>query len=473
MTYNGYTDFSDFFIINHIDLPFGSFKTSTQSNDTHDGVFFFKVSRGSYSLKIEATMISDESNNYRTIEQMRQEVLKRLQTKEIKPLTFSTMFDRYFNAIPSGEGMLSIVNPEVGKIELTFLIPDGVAHGQTVRAFPAYRNSQGTLEVAVDNMGTESTPVSYRCVNSASNTFLGVVSEYGAIQVGYEGTEEIDETAKMLIYSRSSNEDFATWQKGGFTTESYSADGTMGYTYVNGKKWLVPLSYGNNNAGKPFYGASITKKIPENGATDFIFETKVWFQPGTLDQKGLMQVIISTSTGRMIGFSLDKGTYGQITKVRLHNGETTGNMDVDLGANEYFMENAGTIRIERDGKKITFKFFNKVITYYVHYDDSEMFTDITLFNGRTTSAVFTRQYWDWVRFTKVIDSSNDASAIFSEGSTLYLDGATGRVYQDDIPIPDVDGSKWFLVPPGQTKIQFYHGSKVDPQITAEIREAYL
>ena len=66
---------------------------------------------------------------------------------------------------------------------------------------------------------------------------------------------------------------------------------------------------------------------------------------------------------------------------------------------------------------------------------------------------------------------------YSEGCVVKVDGESTKVYVNDVESPgdEVLGSKYFLAPPGETKVRFYYSefSTPAPTIKAYIREAYL
>lgn len=66
---------------------------------------------------------------------------------------------------------------------------------------------------------------------------------------------------------------------------------------------------------------------------------------------------------------------------------------------------------------------------------------------------------------------------YRAGSKVSIEGSAAKVYVDGIPSLDdeVLGSKYFKVPPGETKVRFYYSSfsSPAPTITARIREAYI
>ena len=87
-------------------------------------------------------------------------------------------------------------------------------------------------------------------------------------------------------------------------------------------------------------------------------------------------------------------------------------------------------------------------------------------------------YFGYLYFQKDnVEYLKDIPNRYPEDSVVYVDGEAGKVYVDGIPSQqdEVKGSKYFKVPPGETKVQFYYSDFSDPPPTVEarIREAFL
>lgn len=494
MTYNGYTDFSDFFVINHIDLPFGSFKTSTQSNDTLDGTSFFKVSRGSYNLKIEATMISDESNNYRTIEQMRQEVLKRLQTKDIKPLTFSTMSDRYFNAIPSGEGMLSIVNPEVGKIELTFLIPEGLAHMINNRKQPFITDSDGVLVAKLLNRGTEWADVDFTITHNHENGYIGIVSEYGVIQLGKVDEADIETAYKQVILSRNTT-NYSSWTKPTTWYENPQKDisGTLNVTSDFGT-WLGPLSNLNPSTTKGYYGAA-RELVFDTPVTNLYMWARLWFETGIMGQTGVITLAFVAEDNTVLATMdiIKNDKVGNSANVIF--GTPAGHIKTIPFTPSYWakdnpygsegrLKNQNMFDMKIENGNARFFWYGGYYTFPIpaaHKD--KKIKRIQYFEGQfkgrnSGKQLVTRM---GIRDIIVADMKNayqkDIVNRFEEGSVVFVDGVDKKAYYNGMLRLDdeIKGSKYFKIPPGETEVHIAYSDFSDPPPTveAEIHEVFL
>ena len=90
----------------------------------------------------------------------------------------------------------------------------------------------------------------------------------------------------------------------------------------------------------------------------------------------------------------------------------------------------------------------------------------------------TRNYLRNLIFQKMaVDKWKDIPNRYAAGDVITIDGAATKVYRNGMNITgdEITGSKYFLAPPGETKIQFSFSdfSNPKPTVKAKIREAYL
>ena len=84
----------------------------------------------------------------------------------------------------------------------------------------------------------------------------------------------------------------------------------------------------------------------------------------------------------------------------------------------------------------------------------------------------------FVRFmSHSVEAWRDVPNRYKAGTVIKVDGHSGKIYVDGVASmgDEVKGTKYFLAPPGKTKIQFGHSdfSNPPPTFKAYIREAYL
>ena len=157
------------------------------------GAEFNYTTHKSKMIPMPFCILEDMESKYDKLEHI-------LNVDEPKPLIFENMPDRIFYAVPTGDldfDEISILG--VGTI--TWLIPDGLAHSTTEKEFMATINDDGIMETTIVNNGTESVPISYEITHNHENGYIGIVSEYGAMQFGQisERDEEVKQKYKRCF----------------------------------------------------------------------------------------------------------------------------------------------------------------------------------------------------------------------------------------------------------------------------------
>ncbi|MGM0183436.1 hypothetical protein IGK74_002401 [Enterococcus sp. AZ150] len=401
-------------------------------------------------------------------------------------LTFSFFEDRYWNARVEGQTSFKRDFEDINKIyvQIRFVIPDGVAHASFKRKYPAAINENGALEAVIYNNGTTAVPIDYYINHRHENGFVGAVSQYGAIQVGNE--QETDKgilPSKTIIDVKASDKTLDALPSGGgtFTQNEFGTDGAWEHMQ-NGNRHFIKLNQANT--GKlisTWHGASKRMNLLDSngdGLSDFTVDLRVFFLNSNAQQKGLMQFLLVDGTGtKKVGFSLDKGLSGNNAKLRLHTGELEGFIDFDTGANDLVDYDHGQVMIEKTGNTLTFRFANRTVRYVVQSIEKTKFTSINLLSATLgKSDAMPRLCWERLKVIKhYTDKNADIPNRFAEGSQVFIEGKTSKVYYNGVQIPDANGSKYFKAPPGETKVEFYYSdfSTPIPEITCEIEEAWL
>ncbi|MFV5772460.1 phage tail family protein, partial [Pediococcus acidilactici] len=83
---------------------------------------------------------------------------------------------------PKGDIELKGISDWYDETTIEFFIPDGLAHTETVKEFEFTKNEQGVLEAEIINEGSEEVAVNYEIKFKKESGFIGIVSEYGAMQ---------------------------------------------------------------------------------------------------------------------------------------------------------------------------------------------------------------------------------------------------------------------------------------------------
>lgn len=456
-------------------------KNTTQTVGNRDGAAL------QYSAFEESTITIDyEINNYisRDLSEFRRNMSGILGRKELQKLIFSDEPDKFYEAIIDGAQTL---DEEFLKSAgtLTFLIPDGLAHSAVEKTFPAAINNDGIMEAAIVNNGTAEVPISYEITHNHENGYIGIVSEYGAMQYGYvdELDKEIRAKSQVLVNYKTAADYDAMTNGQGILTDNFPKNGTFKTVSLAGKQWLA---LDNVGSGSSWHGASKMVTIPNDssgnaGASSFLAQTKVYYATGRVDQTGLLQFVVGDENGQLLAsIHIFKATYANNTATAV----------LRVGSNEFkrisytptdqniTSRDKGQMFIKKTGELFQFYFGGTVYPIRVPELATKKGLTLTIFLGQigTYTSLLTRMYFDYLIFQKNnVNYWYDIPNRYRNGSVLYIDGETTKAFLDGVKTEEITGSNYFLAPPGETKVQFYYSdfSTPPPTIEARIREAYL
>lgn len=434
-------------------------------------------------IEMPFSIEGDIESNYNMLEKI-------LNTGSPKPLIFGCTPKKMYYAVPSGTLNIEEVL-YYGEGTITWIIPDGVAHSTVEKNFQAAVNEDGVLEATIINNGTEEVPVSYNITHNHENGFLGIVSEYGVIQLGkIDEVDAVPAQKSEVLFRCESAEEFLsefTVGEGIFDKNyDYGRNGTWGSVSLEGKKWLC---LDNVGMGSSWHGAIMKKDIPADssgvtGAKNFTCQYTMWFETGKVPQTGAIEVVIGDSAGKQLASMhiVKSSTNSNICNAKFQVGSVEkGKVQYEPGYWSYTAK-GGVIKIKKSGDTFEFHFAGKKYSYRdSSLKDKEAYSvsiSAIQYSSRGKANLVTHMYFGDLYFQKDnVDYLKDIPNRYPEKSVVYIDGQTTKVYTDGIPSQqdEVKGSKYFKVPPGETKIQFYHSDFSDPPPTVEarIREAYL
>ena len=457
------------------------------TSGTRKGSEFAYTTYKSKTIPMPFTMTDD-------LEEKHDKLMEILNVSEPKSLVFESVPDRVFYAIPSGDLDFSEEGP-LGEGTITWIIPDGVAHATTEKSFQAEANDSGDLEVTVVNNGTEAVPVDYEITHNHENGYIGIVSEYGAIQLGkaqevdgesYQQNETWIDGIQTLV---SAPDDHGT----NYMHPDHDMGGTLDYMEEEGA--LVIGSMGTGQPGK-WCGGMRTIPVPEDsegeaGAKNFWCYLNWYFQTGLLGQTGEQSIAFLTEDNKVIcGYSLYKSDMSGNTAALEFwlNGKVIESKLFTPSGNQYenpFNGPRGNQDITKEGDKVRF-YWNGI---YIPRSDPEIEDMVctkiqvafTQYYGRNLNPwgqYVTRNYLRNLIFQKMaVDKWKDVPNRYAAGDVVTIDGATTKIYRNGMNITgdEVTGAKYFSAPPGETKIQFSFSdfSTPKPTVKAKIREAYL
>lgn len=443
----------------------------------------FKKMKYKYKMnKMPFLMHGDIENKYDMLSKI-------LNVKEPKTLLFGNEPGKMYYAITTGDFNFKEVNEKTGSGTITWLIPDGLAHSISEKEFAAEVNENGVMEATIVNEGTESVPVDYEIIHNHENGYIGIVSEYGAMQFGQisERDEEVKQKSEVLIDYTDGQEIYDALTKGGVYISPYLNNGAFRVNTVNGVKYLE-IDSNNVGSGSYWHGAGGYKKIPADanghvGAKNFKASAKVWFQGTAARQQGAIDFCISNGSDIIASFQIWDGQTGtHQSYVDMFIGKTlkkryTYNAD----ASGWSSRNDGQIYIQKSGELFTFGFGTERYQFREPSMKDVEAEQINVFLSLASGDAYWQMTWaciEKIAFrTDSVDYNYDIPNRYPSGTIVTINGEEGRIYVDGVPHmeDEITGTQYFLAPPGETTVQFTYSdfSEPAPTIKARIREAYL
>ncbi|MDU2007324.1 MAG: phage tail family protein [Lachnospiraceae bacterium] len=416
---------------------------------------------------------------------------KALKVDEPKKLVFGNVPNKCFYAIPSGTLEFSEETEFLGEGTITWLIPDGVAYSTAEFDFYGVQQS-GYQTITIQNNGTEWADVDYEITHKHENGFIGLVSQYGVIQLGKQ--EEADgenyEASEELFngYSQFQDDHGTSYQNPENTTQ-----GTLEVRDVAG--YSVMALKGGQATNGHWNGGMKTLTIPADsegrrGAKNFYCYTQHWFETGLMGQTGAQTIAFLTGDNKVIcAMSINKsdaaGNTARIewfapgnTLLRREEFQPTayeGNpFNLKMGCHNDFLKEGEKLRIfwygsymERNIPEIKDMECEKIQIWIGQWGDRNL-----------TNQYVTHNYLKSIRFRKDnVDKYKDVPNRYRAGDVVSIDGESTKVYVNGMPAKgdEINGSNYPKVPPGTTEVQFCYSSfsSPPPHIKAKIREVYL
>ena len=416
--------------------------------------------------------------------------LSSILSKEQVKLIFADEPDKYFIGTKS-----SVDDVEPGRMnvkgEFTFYCCDPCKYSSAEKQFPGVQQD-GYQTITIQNNGTEWADVDYEITHQHENGFIGLVSQYGVIQLGKE--EEADgenyKASENLFdgYNLFQDDHGTSYQNPENTTQ-----GTLEVRNVAGYN-VMALKGGQATSGY-WNGGMRTLTIPvdsegRRGAKNFYCYTQHWFETGLMGQTGAQTIAFLTGKNEVIcSMSINKsdatGNTARIewfapgnTLIRREEFQPTayeGNpFNLKMGCHNDFLKEGEKLRIfwygsymERNIPEIKDMECEKIQIWIGQWGDRNL-----------TNQYVTHNYLKSIRFRKDnVDKYKDVPNRYRAGDVVSINGESTKVYVNGMPAKgdEINGSNYPKVPPGTTEVQFCYSSfsAPPPQIKAKIREVYL
>lgn len=449
-----------------------------------------EFTHSTYSPKQIVMEFRISNSTARELSEFRRKMSEILYSKEPKRLIFSDESNIYYDAIVDGEPVLE-EDDMYSSGSITWLIPDGVAYSTAEKQFTGVQQN-GYQTITIQNNGTEWADVDYEITHQHKNGFIGLVSQYGVIQLGKQ--EEADgenyEASEELFngYSLFQDDHDTSYQNPENTTQ-----GTLEVKNVAGYN-VMALKGGQATSGY-WNGGMRTLTIPvdsegRRGAKNFYCYTQHWFETGLMGQTGAQTIAFLTGDNKVIcAMSINKSdTVGNTARVEWFAPGNTlirreefqptayeGNpFNLKMGCHNDFLKEGEKLRIfwygtymERNIPEIKDMECEKIQVWIGQWGDRNL-----------SNQYVTHNYLKSIRFRKDnVDKYQDVPNRYRAGDVVSIDGESTKVYVNGMPAKgdEINGSNYPKVPPGTTEVQFCYSSfsSPPPQIKAKIREIYL
>ena len=262
---------------------------------------------------------------------------------------------------------------------------------------------------------------------------------------------------------------------------------------IGGKPCLRLRSTGAVSAGK-WIGAMKTLTVPADseghaGAKNFYCYLNHWFETGLMGQTAEQSVAFLTGDNKVIcGYSLFKSDMtGNTACLEFWlNGKIVRSISFAPSSSDNanpFNNGRGHNDIRKEGDKVTFYWFGSYPSYRSsairNMECKKIQVAFTQFDSRGLGNKYvTRNYLRSLEFQKMgVEKWRDVPNRYQEGDVVSIDGEAARVYVNGMANmgDEMIGTKYFHVPPGETKVQFYYSGFCNPApvVTARIKEAFL
>ena len=424
-----------------------------------------------------------------------------LNVDEPKELRFSSLPNITFQAIPSGNIDYERLTRRDGKGTINFIIADGLAHSKAAREFRFAKNSDGIWETEIVNGGSEDAYVNYEIKLKKESGFVGIVSEYGAMQFGKVDEADGYIDRKNVVITSNQKGDFANWTDGTVNYENTNKIITTTMTAdtsYGGRLGLLPSSFKTSGTSGAYQYGAVKEYTLTNPISRWYIWARAWFETGLMGQTGAWCLSVLDESNHLIaGMAIEKDdTVGNTANIRFLMGDGSGGSrtvktipftpSYRFPPNPYGSEgrdtNSNMFDLVKEKDRVQFFWYGG---YYPFYDSrlaNVKAKKIQFFVGQyagrnTTDRKVTHHYLNDFSFYQLhVDYWKDVPNRYPSGSTIAIDGKKGQIkVNNQIRLDDeILGTTYFKVPPGRTKVRLLVSSFAEvASATATIQEVYI
>lgn len=512
-TYNG-VDLTPFLSFIKAKRTIGNERKLTTEDILGTGEELQEVTFGAKIIEVTVSLASREIAGSRFIDtteyltvgseelnELRDQIARVLNTRETHELVLPDEPNRYYNAIPTGDVELEGISNWYDETTIKFFVPDGVAHISATRSFNFVKNDFGVYEAEIVNDGSEDAYVSYEIKLKKESGYVGIVSEYGAMQFGKVDEADGYTARKNVTVLSNQKGDFANWADGTVCYENQRKIVTTQMTSdaaFNGRLGLLPSSFRTSGTSGALQYGAVKEYTLTNPISQWYIWARAWFETGLMGQTGAWCLSVLDESNHLIaGMAIEKDdTVGNTANIRFLMGDGSGGSRTVktipftpsywLPPNPYGSEgrakNSNMFDLVKEKDRVQFFWYGG---YYPYYDSrlaNVKAKKIQFFVGQyagrnTTDRKVTHHYLNDFLFQELhVDYWKDVPNRYPSGSTISIDGEKGQIkVNNQIRLDDeILGTTYFKVPPGRTKVQLLVSSFAEiTSATATIQEVYI
>lgn len=440
----------------------------------------------------------------------RRELARILDSKEPSELIFGDEPNKYCLAIPDGD--IDVDDDSfLGKGTITWLIPDGISYSKNLKTFTASENSEGILQMEIDNRGTEECPVAIEADFHSDNGLFAVVSPYNVIEVG--NRDEVDghdyQQTDTVANNTLTPADQSNWIENSPNARTYypiavsgiaNQFGVGSFSWPAGSNGPEPNFPANTQAR--WVGPTLYRTFAANSNNvrtgNFEYIWRFDMRTTTIKQIGRQEFTLQNGTDLIVSMVIrDSSASKTELKGEIHFFPPDGDsyrhdftVDLKKVKGKWF-----DIRLSRMGAKLTMTLSNintlgtENNVREAHYVYTKSFVEDRLQNVAVNAVTYwaharysnnpvpenlrpTHFVFRWINVEKWSDDPNR----YTDGDQMIIDSREGKTYLNGIPILNdvVKGSEYIKVPPGRTILQFAYSDFAQmPTVSATIQEVFL
>ncbi len=425
-----------------------------------------------------------------------------LNVDEPKELRFSSLPNVTFQAIPSGNIDYDKLTRRNGKGTIDFIIPDGLAHSKSTRVFKFAKNSDGVLEAEIVNDGSEDAYVNYEIKLKKESGFVGIVSEYGAMQFGKVDEADGYTDRKNVVITSNQKGDFANWTDSNVFYENQNKIVTTQMTSdaaFGGRLGVMPANFPTSGTAGAFSYGACKEYVLDTPVEQWYIWARAWFETGLISQNGeWCLAVIDENNHPLAGMALEKNDrIRNEACVRFLVGDGNGGSIVKkdikftpsywIPPNPYGSEgrdtNSNMFDLVKEKDRVQFFWYGSYFSFPASQLNGKKAKRIQFYVGNyagsnsSTQQFITHHYLNDFSFYQLhVPYWKDVPNRYPNGSVINIDGEKGelkvnnQIRKDD----EILGTTYFKVPPGRTKVQLLVSSFAEvASAKATIQEVYI